>query len=362
MGDLWVNCTDVAFNLIQHHPELTIARDENGETILQKPLAFVSGSRLGIWQRCIYSLPCIRAVLKRKLTHLQAYELVKRLWKLVLFLDNSKIGELIRKPSHLLFTAVEKGNVEFITVLIRMCPELIWKVDDPSQSIFHIAMVHRQESTFTLIHAIGAHKDLIVAYKDNKNNMLHLAGKLAPPDRLKIDSGAVLQLRRELHWFKEVEKVVQPSYIESKNSARKTPHILFSEKHEKLLREGEKWMKDTASSCMLVAMLIATVMFAAAFTVSSDNNNPTGKPIFLHQVSFLIFAVSETLALFCSATAILMFLSVLTSRYAEEGFMHSLPNRLIIGLTTLFISIATMMAAFGATLFIVLADDFSFHQ
>ncbi|KAJ0081296.1 hypothetical protein Patl1_12366 [Pistacia atlantica] len=355
---------DVALHLIHHHPELAIARDGNGETALhvlaRKPLEFVSGSQLGIWQRCIYSLPGIRAVLNKKLTHLQALELVKRLWKLVLFLDDSKIGELLRRPSRLLFPAVEVGNVEFITVLIRMCPDLIWKVDDHSQSIFHLAVVHRQESIFTLIHAIGAHKDLIAAYKDeNNNNMLHLAGKLAPSNRLKIDSGAALQLRRELHWFKEVEKVVQPSYRESKNSDGKTPHILFSKEHEKLLQEGEKWMKDTASSCMLVATLIATVMFAAAFTVPGGNNNLTGRPLFLHQVSFLIFAISDALALFCSATVILMFLSILTSRYAEEDFLHSLPNRLIIGLATLFISIATMMAAFGATFFIALGDDLS---
>lgn len=133
----------------------------------------------------------------------EALELVEQLWKHVLLLDDSKIGELIRKPSRLLFTAAELGNFEFIFVLIQMYPSLIWKADNHSRSIFHIAVLHRQEKIFNLIHEIGAHKDLIVAYKDEyNNNILHLAGKLAPPDRLKIDSGAALQLRRELHWFK----------------------------------------------------------------------------------------------------------------------------------------------------------------
>ncbi|KAK9226940.1 hypothetical protein WN943_011988 [Citrus x changshan-huyou] len=304
-------------------------------------------------------VPGMRAILDPKLMHLQALELVKRLWEQVLLLDDSKIGELLRKPSRLLFTAVELGNVEFLMVLIQMYPNLIWKVDDHSRSMFHIAVVHRQEKIFNLIYELGAHKDLIASYKDeNNNNMLHLAGKLAPPDRLKIDSGAALQLRRELHWFKEIEKVVQPSYREAKNSEGRTPHILFSEEHRRLVREGEKWMKDTASSCMVVATLIATVMFAAAFTVPGGNDDSSGRPIFRHYKSFMVFAVSDALALFCSATSILMFLSIITSRYAEEDFVHSLPNRLIIGLATLFISIATMMAAFAATLFIVLGDDF----
>lgn len=144
-----------------------------------------------------------------------------------------------------------------------------------------------------------------------------------------------------------------------KNSEGKTPYILFSEEHKGLVQEGEKWMKDTASSCMVVATLIATVMFAAAFTVPGGNNNDTGRPIFLNHRPFMVFAISNALALFSSATSILMFLSILTSRYADEDFLHSLPNRLIIGLATLFISIATMMIAFAATLFIVLGHGFA---
>ncbi|XP_031247661.1 uncharacterized protein LOC116105371 [Pistacia vera] len=198
---------DVALDLIKHHPELAVARDGRRETALhvlaRKHSAFVSGSRLGIWQRCINSFPRFRAILDKKLKHLQALELVKQLWEQVLLLDDYKIGELLRKPSRLLFTAAELGNVEFIKVLIRKYPDLIWKVDDHSRSIFHIVVLHRQENIFNLIHEIGAHKDLIAAYEDeNNNNMLHLAGKLAPPNRIKIDTGAALQLRRELHWFK----------------------------------------------------------------------------------------------------------------------------------------------------------------
>lgn len=137
------------------------------------------------------------------------------------------------------------------------------------------------------------------------------------------------------------------------NSDGKTPHCLFSIEHKRLLREGEKWMKNTASSCMVVATLIATVMFAAAFTVPGGNNDK-GLPVFLNKRSFLVFIVSDAVALFSSSTSILIFLSILTSRYAEEDFLRSLPNKLVMGLATLFISIAAMMIAFSFTLFIVL--------
>ncbi|XP_057511605.1 ankyrin repeat-containing protein NPR4-like isoform X1 [Actinidia eriantha] len=353
------NLFDVALDIIQQQPQLATARDGNGDTALhilaRKPSAFLSGNQLRIWQRCLYSIPGFNVIYSKKLMHMQAVELVKRLWDQVLLLDDSKISEFIRTPSRLLFTAAELGIVEFVTLLIRSYPDLIWKVDDQSRSIFHVAVAHRQKKIFNLIYEIGALKDLIAAYKDENNvNMLHLAAKLAPLNRLKTDSGAALQLRREFYWFKEVEKIVQPLYAEMKDSEGRTPRMLFTEEHKGLVCEGEKWMKDTASSCMLVATLIATVMFAAAFTVPGGNNNDTGRPIAISERSFLVFAISDALALFSSATSILMFLSILTSRYAEEDFLDSLPNRLIIGLATLFISIATMMISFCATLSIVL--------
>lgn len=113
------------------------------------------------------------------------------------------ISNLIRDPSRLLFDAAALGNVEFFIILFRKYPDLIWKVEEGNRSLFHVAVVNRQESIFNLIYEIGAIKDLIAAYKDgDSNNMLHLAGNLAPSNRLEIVSGAALQLQRELLWFK----------------------------------------------------------------------------------------------------------------------------------------------------------------
>ncbi|CAI0401798.1 unnamed protein product [Linum tenue] len=388
---------DVALVLLRDHPELATARDANGESALhvlcRKPGAFYSGTQLSLWRRCIYSciqvpfmgssgsiqdarlarrilqaigrsvahlVPDATLIYNMKLSHTEALELAKRLWDLVLHLDNASVKEFIRTPTQLLFTATEAGMVEFLTILIRSYPDLIWKVDEHSRSIFHLAVVHRQEKVFTLINEIGALKDFIAIYKDEENNnMLHLAGKLPHPSRLNTDNGAALQLRREILWFKEVEKIVQPLYTEMKNADGKTPHDLFATEHKKLARDGEKWMKETASSCMVVATLITTMMFAAAFTVPGGNDQETGMPLYLHTKSFLFFAISDALALVSSATSILIFLSMLTSRYAEEDFLSSLPNKLLTGLLTLFISIATMMMAFSSTLFMTLGYGYT---
>ena len=132
-----------------------------------------------------------------------AHQLIEKLWEHVLQLQDSEISKLIREPSRLLSDATKSGSLEFLIILIRAYPDLIWKVDQNNRSLFHSAVLYRQEAIFNLIYEIGAIKDLIAAYKDDKkNNILHLAGNLAPPCRLQIVSGAALQMQRELLWFK----------------------------------------------------------------------------------------------------------------------------------------------------------------
>ena len=150
---------------------------------------------------------------------------------------------------------------------------------------------------------------------------------------------------------------MQPSFLKKRSAKGKTPRDLFTYEHKDLKTRGETWMKDTANYCMLVATLIATVVFTAAFTVPGGNNQDTGIPIFLKSKWFMVFFISDVIALLSSSTAILMFLSILTSRYAEDDFLYALPRRLVIGLTALFLSIAGMILAFTATCFLVFKNE-----
>ncbi|KAJ0008174.1 hypothetical protein Pint_29128 [Pistacia integerrima] len=118
--------------------------------------------------------------------------------------------------------------------------------------------------------------------------------------------------------------------------------------------ESSSWSHDPPER-EIVAALIITVVFAAAFTVPCGNKeNET--PIFLQSIAFIVFAVSDALALFSSVSSVLMFLAILTSRYSEDDFLESLPKKLMVGLITLFFSIASMMVAFGATFYIVFSN------
>jgi hypothetical protein len=151
-----------------------------------------------------------------------------------------------------------------------------------------------------------------------------------------------------------VESIVFPKVTEALNGASLKPRELFTKNHKNLMKEGEQWMKDTSTSCTVVGALIVTIMFAVAFTVPGGYNQNTGIPMFLNEKSFMLFIVFDSLSLFSATTSVLMFLGILTSRYAEEDFLKSLPTKMIIGLSTLFFSIASMMIAFCAALSIML--------
>ena len=153
--------------------------------------------------------------------------------------------------------------------------------------------------------------------------------------------------------MQEVDAIVPPKIRETTNENGLTPRELFTKNHTKMMKEGEEWMKSTATSCTVVGSLIATIMFAAAFTVPGGNNQNTGYPIFSGKKLFMLFIVTNSLSLYSSSTSVMMFLGILTSRYAEEDFLKSLPTKMIIGLSTLFFAITTMMIAFSVALLIM---------
>ncbi|KAM1836097.1 hypothetical protein ACFX14_018067 [Malus domestica] len=410
---------EISLYVLNKYPELAIAKDKEDCTALyvlaRNQSNFLSGSRLGFWESCIYSfLPVevdsipshsvrtyvarhgsvqnlqtmptpeqygvlhgLRRVLfgaiKRialasftqlhdaKLRHHCAVELVKRICSQLSQRHTSwRFNYLLN--SDIMQIATVNGIVEIISMLVESFPDLIWvRLLNNQYLLLNFAIELRHKHLFRTVYDKTARSKLMAAtLLESGGSILHLAAKLAPLPQLSSISGAALQMQRELQWFKEVEKLVHPYYKESRNQNGESARELFTKEHKLLAESGEKWLKDTSNSCMLVSTLVATVVFAAAFTVPGGNDNE-GAPIFLQKKSaiFLVFVVSDTVALFSSLTSLLMFLSILTARYAEEDFLESLPKRLIIGLGTLFFAIAATMVAFGATLSIVLSKRFN---
>ncbi|KAG7941162.1 hypothetical protein I3843_16G025400 [Carya illinoinensis] len=146
--------------------------------------------------------------------------------------------------------------------------------------LYFMLQLNIDKSVFNLIYEIGVLKDNLASlYAEENKSMLYLIEELSSSDRLNIVSGAALQMQRELLWFQEIEKIVPKSYVNEPEE--QPPRDIFVKTHEKLLKNGEEWMRNIANSCKLMAALIATVVFPAAFTVPGGNNQETGIPMFL---------------------------------------------------------------------------------
>ncbi|KAI3959438.1 hypothetical protein MKW98_019028 [Papaver atlanticum] len=399
MADIY----DIALDVLQRYPKLATSRDSDGNTIINmlsiKPSAFPSGNRHGFWQQLIYTsipieldhlfrdverdedtmrirsehdvqkfsqvrkhglvwkalkvlVPGVRQIYDKKVIHVQALEIVKAICPQLSNLTDAQLIE-VGAVSSITNTAAF-GIIEYFKELINSSPYLMSSSNINGSGLIQVAVMHRQEKIYNFMSQMGQKNEMAACIDNFGNNILHFAGVLAPAFQLDKVSGAALQMQREIQWFQEVEQMAQPKYRELPNAAGKKPRDIFREEHKALVKEGEAWMKETSQACMVVSTLIATVMFAAVFTVPGGNNGDTGAPIFLKTRTFYVFMICDAISLFASCTSILMFFAILTARYGEKDFLKSLPQKLILGLASLFISIATMMGAFGATLIIVL--------
>ncbi|KAD6454599.1 hypothetical protein E3N88_09305 [Mikania micrantha] len=273
-----------------------------------------------------------------------------------------KNGRLSRSFHHYynnaLLEAAKQNAYEVVKIIIHIFPNAIWSTNEDGHNIIQYAVINRSEKVYNLLFQMSEHRNTYKTIRDRLgNNLLHLAARLAPGDKLNPISGAALQLQFELQWFKQVESFVCPLNIIQKNWFGETPQMVFTKQHKDLVIDGGKWMKKTAQSYTITAALIATMVFAAAITVPGGNKQENGIPVFAKKTAFTIFAVSDAISLFTSVTTLLLFLSILTARFSEQDFLFWLPTKLIIGLTTLFISTIAMLVAFGAALFLVYGDN-----
>lgn len=150
--------------------------------------------------------------------------------------------------------------------------------------------------------------------------------------------------------MQRVKKMVPPHHINHLNKKNLTPHALFTKEHNELVKSGQEWLIRTTNSCIIVAVLIATVAFTSIYTVPGGSHPKTGKPLLLNTTAFTVFTASDVASLCFAFTSVVVFLSITTSKMNEQDFRRSLPLKLVLGLSMLFLSVAALMVGFAATL------------
>ncbi|XP_059662928.1 uncharacterized protein LOC132308740 [Cornus florida] len=388
---------DLALLIVEKYEYLAGVRDGDGMTALQllacNPSAFLSGTKLSSIKRFIYSwaavatnvaeeesccwIPLCEAIKKKK----QRYESALRLAKFLIKKDTSwkatesvigggklkthkygqEVDEVQIAPTSYartgnaaeiaLFLATKEGIIEIVKETLKRYPQAVEHIDNHGRTILHVAIKYRQMKIFDLVEKMKIPMKRLIRKTDNRgNSILHMVGIKVGDHAAKVKPNPALQLQEDLHLFERVKKISTTHFTKCVNSDGKSAEVLFATNSETLRKEAKEWLKRTAESCSIVAVLIATVAFAAPYTVPGGPDQHTGFPIFLDEPFFLIFAMADVLSLIFALTSVITFLSILTSPFMLKDFKYSLPQKLMLGVTLLISSVSAMMMAFAATI------------
>ncbi|XP_034203811.1 ankyrin repeat-containing protein ITN1-like [Prunus dulcis] len=258
---------------------------------------------------------------------------------------NDKDNKLEDKKTPILIAA-KMGVSEMVETILDKFPVAIEDVDSENKNVALLAVENRQPHVYSLL--VDRKKQitrLLRRVDNNGNNALHLAAKCGS-HRPWLTPGTVLQMQWELKWYMFVKESLPPRSSVRYNKEGQIPQEIFTTSHKDLRKEGSDWLVKTSESCSVVAALIATVAFATSASVPGGLDDKTGSPVFKDKPAFNAFTISSLLALCLSVTALVFFLTIITSRYEARDFSISLPRKLLLGLTSLFASIAAVLVSF----------------
>ncbi|CAL8989567.1 unnamed protein product [Prunus brigantina] len=229
--------------------------------------------------------------------------------------------------------AAKMGVSEMVEKILKKFPVAIHDVDSENKNVALLAIENRQSHVLKLL--------LMEKKKSIANLLLNM----------EVIGHGILQVRH-------CKCRGNSSGIWLSKTSCHLVHLFFATKkrryhrrssqlsHKDLRKEGSDWLVKTSESCSVVAALIATVAFATSASVPGGLDK-YGEPVLEDKPAFNAFTISSLLSLcLSSVTALVFFLSIITSRYEVDDFSISLPRKLLLGLTSLFASIASVLVSF----------------
>ena len=142
-----------------------------------------------------------------------------------------------------------------------------------------------------------------------------------------------------------------PAFLHLSNNDGKTPEEIFMDTHKKLVEEGGKWLSSISNAGMVVAGILVTVTLTMSTTVL-DSANEGNK----HEKPSKLFAGSSFVSFYTSLLAVVMFLSIATTRYRRRDFRF-LPGKLLVGLTALYASVVSTLISFATGFLFTFRDQ-----
>ncbi|XP_078154105.1 uncharacterized protein LOC144549255 isoform X2 [Carex rostrata] len=296
-------------------------------------------------------------------------------------------------------TAVRMGRIQTTRLLLQWCPDPCQLLDGSGKNILHIAIEAKTADILYKLQNDSKDKIAISSWKkwinrmanatDNKGNTpLHLAAEHEDNDvmisllkKTKVDM--TLQNKEGLT-AQDIAEIKQEKYYTDPYQLKDIKDMLcgfsrgwfqhYTKEHytkeqmskTELIRgtnedgistTDTRGAKNSSESVMMKAqfvglgsVLIATVTFAAAFTLPGGTNQDTGTPILGRKYIFKAFVIADYYAFFCSFLITLNI--VYTSCVDKSDMMESMVEGSLLPFT---VAAKSMLIALGLGLYLMLA-------
>ncbi|CAL5347310.1 unnamed protein product [Camellia sinensis] len=272
--------------------------------------------------------------------------------------NNNKVKLMLEKDTSVAYITTGKEGDEKTALHIAAAHG---NVDIMEKFYYAVQIVGRwsivkDKMSFTLLWIRSSQKDI------EGNTPLHLVAPLSRGDMGKL--WAKLWVERSGDQEARNNKNETPTDIYEKDGGRNivsTDQELRKKwKEERNKREAQykelnkAWneeMKKMGDTHMVVATLIATITFAAGFTMpggyNSNEGSNQGMPLLLREAAFKVFVITNTIAVMCSTSSV--FLYVTASLYYvldKDNDENKPPKRYMTALLLILIAVAAMIVAF----------------
>ncbi|XP_058102017.1 protein ACCELERATED CELL DEATH 6-like [Magnolia sinica] len=272
-------------------------------------------------------------------------------------------------PLHI---AAASGSPLVITELLKHCPDVSEQLDPSGKNVFHIAIIYSKYSTVHCLLRMPELEGMINEPNADGNTLLHLAAKyrsdalllLLSRDRrvdmtiMNKDGQTALDLI-EMDLENHEIQLLMLKYLRYHGAIHGRRQQMPSGIEETRLQnidvaDWNERYKARVSTYTLVAALIATVTFAAAFTMPGGyrNDDPNqGAAVLVKRWSFKAFLFSNTIALCCSLIVVVCFI------WAWGHHMSFLRDMLMWGHRLTIIACLALMVSFMAAVYAVVAPE-----
>ncbi|KAJ0965490.1 hypothetical protein J5N97_026628 [Dioscorea zingiberensis] len=266
-------------------------------------------------------------------------------------------------------------NVQVIIELLKHCPDSDELVDGKGRSFLHVAVVNHSQRVFRYVLERPNLEKLLNDQDYEGNTPLHLAvtvgGKEIVYDLIRndrLDSGVMnnegltpLDLSQKLNNHMgcplNAASLILRCLVDS-GAIFSPKRFDLHKRNSTLDLESEKLYISSSQSLAILSMLIATVTFAAGFTVpggywSNNDSLRVGTAILSNKYCFKVFLISDTLAMVCSL--IVTYWSTYLGGHMVD--LNTRKRYWFLSFTVFWVAFVSMNVAFGMALMAILSPQ-----